>query len=599
MDASRSNHTAFFRRPAGLAVALAAVGVLWACGDQNLFGPGQQAPPEIVSIEVPDEVKSGQTLDVRARAVGGVPLDSVVIRVRGSFSDKETVTVPEGKLDATVDASFTVPERIEDTTATVSAIAFDAQGNASEIASRTVRIVDTTPPQVGVTLESKVVALGKTLTVDVEATDNVGLREVGFRAFFTRGDTLVTETASVSGFRAKHRFDYQVPDDVGEGELTIQVFATDVDGNSATTTAGTPVQLVFVDEEPPTVSIELPDEDDGTIFVGEELLVQSAFSDNDAVVELRFQGLGLRGDPDLGTDSAVVRFEEKVVNFDPAVADSVIKRLLQPIPADSTGEVVHVIATVTDAQGNMGADTTTVTVEADVDPPVVTMTAPDPGTSFAATDSVVVRANLTDDDTRIRTVTMSGVAFRPDPLLGPDIEVARFEETTIEVDPAQQSLSVARKLVPIPDTIAEDVKIAVTATDTWGNVGTDTVTVFVEAKEEEEEEETSGSSSLGPGLESRWATGASFVVEHRSTELDDTTVGAWSGPRIFKKRGVHGERRAGHRYGSRALRDEGGDLFTATIPRMSRSRVGASSLSEPVPGQSKCSTPGTSRSAGP
>jgi len=125
-------------------LGLAVLTVLWACGDQNLFGPGAASPPEVVSIQLPQQVYTGQTLDVRAQVVGSVPIDSVLVRVRSAFDDAQAVTASTTRSALTVDVSFEVPDTLFADSAVVQVIAYDVLGSSSRIMSGTVSVIRAT-----------------------------------------------------------------------------------------------------------------------------------------------------------------------------------------------------------------------------------------------------------------------------------------------------------------------------------------------------------------------------------------------------------------------------------------------------------------------
>lgn len=125
-------------------LGLSVLTVLWACGDQNLFAPGAESPPEVVSIQLPQQVYTGQALDVRAQVVGSVPIDSVLVRVRSAFDDAQAVKASATRSDLTVDVSFEVPDTLFADTAVVQVIAYDVLGSSSRIMSGTVSVVQAT-----------------------------------------------------------------------------------------------------------------------------------------------------------------------------------------------------------------------------------------------------------------------------------------------------------------------------------------------------------------------------------------------------------------------------------------------------------------------
>ncbi len=117
--------------------------------------------------------------------------------------------------------------------------------------------------------------------------------------------------------------------------------------------------------------------------------------------------------------------------------------------------------------------------DADSVPPTVKITSPR-GDSLSAKpigDSVFVSAQITDD-VAVRSVRFYGVAFRGDADLGTDEVVERFEEKTVTLaDVADTTLT--RYLIATADSVKETVQILVEATDTAGNISTDTVALIL------------------------------------------------------------------------------------------------------------------------
>jgi len=473
-----------FLKRGGLVLFLGALTAAVGCDGDNLFGTVETSAPRVVELTVPDQVFSGQSLDVRARVAGDVPLDSVVVRARGAFSDEAAVTLPERQVSASVDASLEVPEEVNDTVADVSVFVADVRGNVSEVASATVRVIDTTPPQVSVTVGAEMVALGKAFEVTVESTDNVGLSEVGFRAFFIEGgDTLAADSASVSGRQGTVTFTHLVEDSAPEGELRIEAFARDVDGNQALSEAASPLIVVFVDEEVPTIQVSLPNLGSPAEHpIGKELLVEALFSDNGGVVNLRFDGVAHRGDRDLGTDVVVPRFEENVTPFAEPVSDSTIRRILVPVLTDSTEEVAYVRAAATDAQGNVEVDSVAVTLRADLAPPTIQIDQPTAGAGIPAQDSVLVDVDVTEPDGVLASglveVRIEGVRFEGDPQFGTFAEIQTHTPKVVTFSPPRTGTTqVQRFVVPTPEAESGSAYIRVTSRDAWGNESKDSVEV--------------------------------------------------------------------------------------------------------------------------
>lgn len=89
--------------------------------------------------------------------------------------------------------------------------------------------------------------------------------------------------------------------------------------------------------------------------VGDSVLVQVRLRDDQGVTGVTFEGVALRGDPNLGTDEVVPRYDARQVTL-AGVRDTVLTRYLQPT-ADDTKETAFIIVTAVDEEGNESADT--------------------------------------------------------------------------------------------------------------------------------------------------------------------------------------------------------------------------------------------------
>lgn len=115
----------------------------------------------------------------------------------------------------------------------------------------------------------------------------------------------------------------------------------------------------------------------------------------------------------------------------------------------------------------------------DTKPPVVEINSPR-GDSLSAKpigDSVFVSVHVTDD-IGVRSVRFSGVAHRGDKSLGTDEVVQRFEDKIVTLSDVQDT-TLTRYILPTADSIKETVQIIVEATDTFGNIATDTVEMIL------------------------------------------------------------------------------------------------------------------------
>jgi hypothetical protein len=90
-------------------------------------------------------------------------------------------------------------------------------------------------------------------------------------------------------------------------------------------------------------------------------LVTARTYDDVGVDSLLFYGVSFRGDPDLGTDTIVTRYEPKMVRFAGPAPDTTVSRYLMAVP-DTTRETAVLFAVAFDAQGNAAADSVSLIV---------------------------------------------------------------------------------------------------------------------------------------------------------------------------------------------------------------------------------------------
>jgi hypothetical protein len=119
------------------------------------------------------------------------------------------------------------------------------------------------------------------------------------------------------------------------------------------------------DQALPAVSIVLPDTQTKTVAVGDSLFVRARVTDDRKLAKVRFEGFARRGNPSLGTDTAVVRFTRKEVDLlalGRAVTDTTIDRFLLATPDTLRESGVFVVVTAWDSTGNARADTAQVAI---------------------------------------------------------------------------------------------------------------------------------------------------------------------------------------------------------------------------------------------
>ncbi|MEX0856120.1 MAG: hypothetical protein WD056_00995 [Gemmatimonadota bacterium] len=460
----------------------------WGCEGNNLFGPGVGVGPQIIHFLLPPTVMSGSQLPVDVRAVALVRVDSIVVTATGGeFAFRRVLLSPHEGTDFSSTTDFDIPGVISDTLVVLTGVAFDAQGNRSLASVDTVRAIDTTPPTSSVALSQDVVGQGKSFGIEVSGQDNIGLRALGYQLLSPNELEIFRDSVLSSGLENSAEFIYAAGLDLPLGDYTVRSFAHDLEGNFAKGATADSIEVIFIDEENPTVEIQIPTP--GTqVAEGDSTLVRVRVRDNDKVSQVRIEGVAFRGDPDLGTFQVVHRYTPWDINLVNASADSILNRYLR---ANATigAETVHVIVTATDRQENVGADTVAFNLLADEDPPLVVINAPGDGAEFTIGNSIPVRATVSDPDGFLKSVVVhvrfQGISLRGDPDLLAQEEIVRFTPMELELDPARVlPQQILRVLVPTADEEEEDVLLIVTATDARGNVSADTVTVSLTEAED-------------------------------------------------------------------------------------------------------------------
>jgi len=165
----------------------------------------------------------------------------------------------------------------------------------------------------------------------------------------------------------------------------------------------------------PSVQISLPSLANFPVRVGDSVLVQFRVTAATAVIkQADLSGVALRGDVNLGTDTAVTRFVPRAV----AIAnrpDTTLTRYLRAVPGDSTSEVVQIIVTATDTSNNVGADTISVRITSG---PALAILKPSPGSQTSPGKSIVVQVQAVDaQGVRVLGWRASGVATSADSVI--------------------------------------------------------------------------------------------------------------------------------------------------------------------------------------
>lgn len=154
----------------------------------------------------------------------------------------------------------------------------------------------------------------------------------------------------------------------------------------------------------PTVSIELP-LDSAVVAVGDSVFVRVRVRDNRRLATLRLEGFALRGDPNLGTQTRVDRYDTKTVDLlgvGRVVTDTTILRYLLA-NSDSTPERrVRIVATAIDSAGRQSVDTAYINVGG----PRIQIVSPASGTPVAAGSVINVRITAEDRIDLVRAISL-------------------------------------------------------------------------------------------------------------------------------------------------------------------------------------------------
>lgn len=198
-------------------------------------------PSEIVVSLAPDLVSSlDGTTAVRATLLGGrSPIDGEVLDVAVEYTDRNGMLRPIAPATAMTDdkgvAMVTLEGLTWDGSGTVTVTGAGITGMA------TFAVLDRSPPAVTITPPAaNTVQRGRDITIEVHATDEIGISQVFFGSSFrSRDRSLVTSGASDLTLD----FDFAVPDVAAGTTITLSALAEDMSGNQG---AAAPITVTVV-----------------------------------------------------------------------------------------------------------------------------------------------------------------------------------------------------------------------------------------------------------------------------------------------------------------------------------------------------------------
>lgn len=280
----------------------------------------------------------------------------------------------------------------------VEATAVDVVGNRSQPPTeRVIPISDNAPPGVTLTNLSAVteVTRGQSLSFEATATDDIGLSRI---VFSTLGELARSATEDVPDGATEFTatFSFTVPN-AARSSRTITVQAVAVDESNAESKPPAKLDLVVLDNMPPTVGINSP-VNNAQVVPGPLNVVVAARDD------VRLQSLTLACTP------SAAGCEAQTIVFDPPTG-STLEIFTAVIPDLDAPATVRLTSTAVDTRGNSAFVTRTVQLADDVPPQIVSVTPPDGTTNVAASITVVAQAS---EPLRLATVNAGTVVLAQD-----------------------------------------------------------------------------------------------------------------------------------------------------------------------------------------
>lgn len=424
------------RRPftTALAVlALAGSAVLGACDGSNLFsgetGVIQQGPPLVTSIVAPASIDEGATLDVRIKAIAPRGMDVVTVRYRRALND-EVQRSFQGRSDTvTVDATIAVPAEAADSILVIEAFASDVAGRVSPVVSHTVRIIDSSAPNVSATLTPTTASMGDTVVISVSAKDRFGLSAMGYAIVTAAGDTIRGGPSlfAVSGTQRDTSFIVVLPDSLQPSTLSVVGIAVN---SSQLRGVSSPLALTVVDQRPPAITILRPRQNDSHPL-SDSLLVRVHVADSGGISSVRMYGEAVRGDS-LQNTTIVLRYLAKTIPLPQAggavTRDTILMRYLLPTNV-GVSETVRIIVQATDMSGNMSADTISI-----IDGPSVEIVNPTSGTAVALNSSLLVQIRAVDRVAGLDSVRVMVSGVRTETIVLRNLAPLQALDTTIVIN---------------------------------------------------------------------------------------------------------------------------------------------------------------------
>ncbi|HEX7240952.1 MAG TPA: hypothetical protein VF263_11840 [Longimicrobiaceae bacterium] len=249
----------------------------------------------------------------------------------------------------------------------------------------------------------------------VRVQDNRALKSLEISGFAVRGDPALGTQTTVARFVTKTvtldslsrvvkdttvtRFLTAVRDTAQDRTVYIVATAKDTAGNVA---ADTVTIAIGGTRAAPTVDIQFPTP--GTIVAPlDSVFTRVRVQGTRPLRLVQIAGYSLRGDPALGTQTVVPRFEPKTVRLDSlgrAVRDTTITRYLLSTRDSLPERTVYIVATAQDTSGAVSSDTVAIAIGG----PRVQITSPAQDSTFRAGSLLTVRLSAEDRSDQVSAI---------------------------------------------------------------------------------------------------------------------------------------------------------------------------------------------------
>ena len=208
--------------------------------------------PVITHTEIADGQEAGDTIPVVATVRDNMTVDSVTLKYKlpGKAETFETEMANVGEFySAEIPGELVTPGTIE-----YSITASDGSPQSEDaVVSHSFTVVDTTPPDIKLTLAPSEMTVYNEMSIQAEVTDNVAVKTVIL--YYKGVQDAMFNTISMRGVRKK--YSASIPGQGWPGKVKFYVYAEDSHGVSSTNPEidpqNSPHEITVIDETPPVI----------------------------------------------------------------------------------------------------------------------------------------------------------------------------------------------------------------------------------------------------------------------------------------------------------------------------------------------------------